>query len=345
MKVIHDAGSEVSSLADARSLAHNLLKYSRPSTSRGIFEILVTALPLAAILVAMWYLSGISYWLTLLAAIPAAGFLVRLFLIQHDCGHGSFFANRHANDWVGRIIGVFTLTPYSYWKRTHAIHHAGSGSLERRGLGDITTMTVREYRDSSFLRRLGYRLFRNPITLFLIGPAYQFLLQHRLPVGLMRRGWKPWASAMGTNAGIAILAGLAVWFIGWQSLVLIYLPVIIIAASLGVWLFFVQHQFEHTTWDNDPEWNLHEAALHGSSHYDLHPVLRWMTANIGIHHVHHLCSRIPFYHLPRVLRDYPELKNVGRITLWQSFKCVRLTLWDENQRRLVPFSAANATAT
>jgi omega-6 fatty acid desaturase (delta-12 desaturase) len=288
----------------------------------------------------MWYLLDVSYLLAMLVAIPAAGFLVRLFLIQHDCGHGSFFASRRANDWVGRIIGVFTLTPYGYWKRTHAIHHAGSGSLERRGLGDITTMTLREYRESPWWHRLGYRLFRNPVTLFIVGPMYQFLLQHRLPVGLMRAGWRPWLSTMGTNAGIAAVVGLSVWFIGWQATALIYLPVMIMAASLGVWLFFVQHQFEHTIWDSEPDWNLHEAALHGSSHFDLPPVLRWMTANIGIHHVHHLCSRIPFYHLPRVLKDHPELRDVGRITLWQSFSCVRLALWDETNRRLVPFSAA-----
>jgi omega-6 fatty acid desaturase (delta-12 desaturase) len=283
------------------------------------------------------------WWVSLLIAVPTSGFLVRLFMIQHDCGHGAFFANRSMNDWVGRVIGVLTMTPYDVWRRTHASHHAGSGNLNRRGMGDIDTLTVREYRASSRWGRLRYRLYRNPLVMFGLGPAYLFLLQHRLPVGLMRGGWRPWVSTQATNAAIAAIAVALIWLIGVKAFFLVHLPIVLLAATCGVWLFYVQHQFEDTHWNENCRWNLHEAALHGSSHYDLPPPLRWFTANIGIHHVHHLYSRIPYYRLPSVLRDYPELRQVGRLTLLQSFRCARLTLWDETQRRLVSFRSAKAS--
>jgi omega-6 fatty acid desaturase (delta-12 desaturase) len=262
---------------------------------------------------------------------------VRLFMIQHDCGHGSFFRHPLINAWVGRVIGVLTLTPYDFWRRTHAIHHATSGNLERRGIGDIDTLTVREYLALPGWRRLLYRIYRNPLIMFGVGPAYVFILQFRFPVGLMRGGWQPWLSTMATNAGIAVLVATVMWFVGVGPFLLVHLPITMLAASMGVWLFYVQHQFEHTFWAEEGSWNLHEAALHGSSHYDLPGVLRWLTANIGVHHIHHLCSRIPYYRLPRVLQDFPELRRVSRLTLWQSFGCVRLTLWDEGRGRLISF--------
>jgi omega-6 fatty acid desaturase (delta-12 desaturase) len=186
-------------------------------------------------------------------------------------------------------------------------------------------------------------LYRHPLVMFGIGPAYLFLLKHRLPFGLMRAGWKPWLSAMATNFAIAVLAATLIWFIGIKAFLLVHLPVILLAATFGVWLFYVQHQFEQTTWKQDADWNLHADALHGSSHYDLPAILRWFTANIGIHHVHHLCSRIPYYRLPQALRDHPELRGLGRLTLLQSFSCVRLVLWDETQRRLVSFRDVRAS--
>jgi omega-6 fatty acid desaturase (delta-12 desaturase) len=323
----------------ARVWAQVLARYRQPSYGRGIVELVITILPLAALWVLMWAMLDLGYWFALPLAIPAAAFLVRLFMIQHDCGHGSFFRHRLANDWIGRIIGVLTLTPYGFWRRTHAMHHASSGNLDRRGLGDVDTLTVDEYLARSIWGRLRYRLYRHPLVMFGIGPAYQFILKHRLPVGLMRRGWQPWASTMGTNIAIVTL----VWFIGIKAFLLVYLPISLLAASAGVWLFYVQHQFERTTWDNDSEWNLHQAALHGSSHYDLPAFLRWFTANIGVHHVHHLCSRIPYYRLPRVMREHPELRDVSRLTLLESFRCVRLVLWDERQRRLVPFHDVRAS--
>jgi len=269
--------------------------------------------------------------------VPAAGCVVRIFIIQHDCGHGAFFHHRLANDWVGRVIGVLTLTPYDFWRRTHAVHHATSGNLDRRGTGDIDTLTVHEYLALSRWRRLGYRIYRHPIIMFGLGPAFLFIVQHRLPVGLMRAGWQPWLSAMATNVTIAAVVATVISLVGVVPFLIVHLPIMLLASSVGVWLFYVQHQFEHTEWARDGAWNLQEAALHGSSYYDLPSVLRWFTANIGVHHVHHLCSRIPYYRLPLVLRDYPELGVTGRLTLVQSFRCVRLVLWDEALQRLVSF--------
>jgi omega-6 fatty acid desaturase (delta-12 desaturase) len=258
-------------------------------------------------------------------------------MIQHDCGHGAFFRHRSANDWVGRAISVLTLTPYDFWRRTHAIHHATSGNLDQRGIGDVDTLTVSEYLSLSRWRRLRYRLYRHPLVMFGFGPAYLFLLQQRLPVGLMRAGWQPWLSTMATNVGIALLVAITMRVVGVGPFLLVHLPIMFIGASLGVWLFYVQHQFEDTFWAYNKAWNMHEAALHGSSYYDLPIILRWLTANIGVHHIHHLCSRIPFYRLPLALRQNPDLANVGRLTLGQSLACVRLVLWDEAARRLISF--------
>jgi omega-6 fatty acid desaturase (delta-12 desaturase) len=249
------------------------------------------------------------------------------------------------NDWIGRGIGTLTLTPYEFWRRSHAIHHATAGNLDRRGFGDVDTLTVREYLARSRWGRLKYRLYRHPIVMFGIGPAYLFLLQHRIPMGFMRNGWRPWASTMLTNLAIALIVAALTWLIGIKAFVVVHLPIMMLAATVGVWLFYVQHQFEYTMWERDSKWSLHDAALHGSSHYDLPALLRWFTANIGIHHVHHLCSRIPYYRLPSVLRDHPELRGMGRITLLESFRCVRLVLWDEGQRRLVSFREVRASAT
>ncbi|MDO8976566.1 fatty acid desaturase [Reyranella sp.] len=327
----------------ARTWAQILSRYRQPSNSRSIFEIAVTVVPLIALWALAWATLDIGYWLALPLAFAAGAFMVRLFAIQHDCGHGAFFRQRSANDWIGRIASVLTLTPYEVWRRTHATHHASTGNLDKRGLGDVDTLTVEEYRARSMWGRLRYRLYRHPLVMFGLGPAYLFIVQHRLPIGLMRDGWRPWISTMANNLAIVLVAGLLIWLVGIKAFLLIHLPVLLLSASVGVWLFFVQHQFEHTKWDNDPDWNLHEAALHGSSHYDLPAFLRWFTANIGIHHVHHLSSRIPYYRLPHVLRDHPELRDVGRLTLIQSFRCVRLVLWDETQRRLVSFREARAS--
>ena len=335
-----DHNSSQDSTLDIQSLRGRLAGYRDPSLRRSLTEIAITALPLIGLWAAMWALLHVSYWLSLMLAIPAAGFLVRLFMIQHDCSHGAFFRHRAINDWVGRVIGVATLTPYDYWKRTHAAHHASSGNLDRRGMGDVSTVTVREYLAMNWRGKLGYRLYRHPAVMFGLGPAYLFILQHRAPLGLMRgAGWSPWISTMATNAGIAAVVAVLVWLIGVGPFLAIHLPIAVLAASIGVWLFYVQHQFEETAWAHEPAWSHPEAALHGSSHYDLPLVLRWFTANIGVHHVHHLNSRIPYYRLGEVLRNHPELSGVGRLTLWQSLRCIRFALWDESSSRLVSFSA------
>ncbi len=323
--------------ADLRALARSLARYREPSHGRSVVEVLITVVSFAGLWSLMWLSLHAGYELCLLLALPTAGFLVRLFMIQHDCGHGSLFRHRSANDWLGRIIGVVTLTPYDFWRHTHAAHHASSGNLDRRGMGDVDTLTVNEYLSRSRWGRLRYRMYRHPLVMFGLGPAYLFFLQQRLPVGLMRVGWKPWLSTMATNVAILLAAAVTVRIVGLGPFLLIHLPVMLIGASLGVWLFYVQHQFEHTYWARGKAWSLHEAALYGSSHYELPSVLRWFTANIGLHHLHHLCCRIPFYRLPLALRQHPDLVEVGRLTLGQSFVCVRRVLWDEASGRLITF--------
>ena len=321
-----------------------LLRYRQPSGTRSVMELIITGVPFLAIWAAMWAALDFGFYsLCFLLAVPAAGFLVRLFLIQHDCGHGSFFKHRLVNDWVGRAIGVLTLTPYDMWRREHAIHHATAGNLDRRGMGDIRTLTVNEYLALPFLRRLQYRLYRNPFVMFALGPAFVFVLAQRLPIGAMTAGWRPWVSTMATNAAIAAVAVAMMWLVGVGPFLIVHVPIMLLAATIGVWLFYVQHQFDDAVWARGASWDLHEAALHGSSYYDLPGVLRWFTANIGIHHIHHLCSRIPFYRLRQVLRDHPELGAVGRVTLLQSLRSVRLALWDEYRQRMVSFREMRAS--
>lgn len=319
-----------------------LSKYREPQLWRSLFELTVTFLPFLMLWALAWWALSVSYWLSLAISVVNAGFLVRLFAIQHDCGHGAFFKNRVVSDWVGRVLGVLTLTPYDVWRRTHSMHHSSAGNLARRGIGDVHTLTVAEYQALSPLWRLHYRLYRHPFTLFGLGPGYIFILQNRLPIGLMTAGWRYWTSAMGTNLAIAVVLGVILYFGGLAPVLLVFLPTTLLAASAGVWLFFIQHQFEETSWNQDEDWQLHDAALHGSSFYDLPAVLRWFTANIGIHHVHHLYSRIPFYRLTEVLRDHTVLTTMNRMTLAESFACSRLHLWDESHRRLLSFRQAKA---
>ena len=331
------SAAAAASVADIRALERSLARYREPNQARSMIEIAITAVPFVLLWLSMALSLQIGYGLYLLLAVPAAGFLVRLFMIQHDCGHGSFFRRRSVNDWVGRVIGVFTLTPYDFWRRSHGIHHATSGNLDRRGIGDIDTLTVREYLALSRWGRLRYRLYRNPVIMFGVGPIYLFMLRHRLPLGQMRQGWAPWVSTMATNGAIACIVAGMMWCVGVRTFLLVHLPIAVLGGAIGVWLFYVQHQFDRTVWSDERNWSFATAALYGSSHYDLPVVLRWFTANIGLHHIHHLCSRIPFYRLPLALRRHPDLANVGRVTLGQSLACVPLVLWDESERRLITF--------
>ena len=329
---------------DPKALVRELAPYRSPKLWRSIFELAVTLVPFVALSGLMMAAVEQGYWLALLLLPLAAGLLLRLFLIQHDCGHGAFFPRRSANDWAGRCLGVLTLTPYACWARSHALHHASAGNLDARGFGDVDTLTVREFRSRSRLGRALYRMYRHPLVLFGLGPAYLFLLRHRLPIGLMSAGSRYWLSAIGTNVVLALLLGVLISQFGLAAVLLVQLPALLIAASVGVWLFYVQHQFEEGHWEREGQWSFHEAALQGSSHLELPPVLRWFTANIGAHHIHHLASRVPYYRLPEVLRDRPELVGVNRLTIRDTFRTFGLALWDEDQKRLVPFAAVKQPA-
>ncbi len=319
-----------------------LAPYKRPCLRRALTQLLDTAIPFAL----LWYLMArsleVSYALTLLLALPAAGLFVRLFILQHDCGHGSFFRSRSANHAVGAALGVVTLFPYGYWRRTHAIHHATSGNLDHREFGDIVTLTVHEYRARSWWGRLRYRLYRSAAVLLVLGPAFQFLIKHRFPFDIPWSWKREWASVLWTNVAIAAVYGGLCAALGWRTVALVHLPIVLFAGVLGVWLFYVQHQFHETYWEHDDAWDFYRAGVHGSSFYDLPRLLHWFTANIGYHHIHHLASLIPNYRLAECFRDNPALQRVTRLTFRQSLRCARLKLWDEERRALVSFRELRA---
>jgi len=305
---------------------------------RSTYQLLSTAILFAAALAMMAVASQDYYWLSLLLAIPTAGLLVRLFIIQHDCGHGSFFRSRTANDSVGRALSVLTLTPYGSWSQGHAIHHASTGNLDRRGRGDVETWTVAEYEAAGPLKKFFYRLYRNPLVMVVIGAPLNFIVLQRLPVGHGFRDRDSRHSILALNLALLVVFGLAVAAFGILPVVATYLPVMIIASWIGNWLFYVQHQFDPTHWERDHEWNFHTAALSGSSYFKLPAILQWFSGNIGLHHVHHLCSRVPNYRLQACLDAAPELHGVTKVvTLRESFGCWRLSLWDEGREALVGF--------
>lgn len=311
--------------------------YLGPDHRRSVLQLIGTLTGFAVFYVAAFAALGVSYFLTLLLAVPAAAFLVRLFMIQHDCGHGSYFRSPRARDVVGFCIGVLTLTPYQYWRRTHAYHHAHSGDLDLRGFGDVETRTVREYLALSRWGRLGYRFYRNPAVMLLLGPIFHFMLKHRYPWEVPREWKSAWASIWWTNAFLAGILILAAFTIGLGSFLMVQVPITIMSGGAGILLFYVQHQFEETYWHRKPDWDYFEAAVFGSSHLVLPPPLQWLTASIGVHHVHHLSSRIPNYRLQECLDANPELQRATRVTLRDSARLFRLTLWDEEADRMIGF--------
>ena len=327
----------------AREWVKILSEYREPNTLRSSVELAITVGAFVLLWALAWYVMSTSPVLTFVISLCNAAFLLRLFIIQHDCGHSAFLKNRVLSDWLGRVLGIVTLTPYDVWRSSHALHHSSSGNLGRRGMGDVHTLTVVEYQGKTPLKRLLYRLYRHPLVLFGLGPGYLFLLQNRLPLGLTGQA-KYWVSSMGTNAVIFFALSVMFYFGGVMPILLIFLPSTLLAASAGVWLFYVQHQFEDTHWEAEENWDLHDAALHGSSHYVMPSVLQWVSGNIGIHHVHHLYSRIPFYRLPEVLRDHDVLASSNRMTIKQSLQSARLHLWDEKRKKLVSFGQASAQA-
>ncbi len=339
----HENDASTAHTKNARDWVKILSEYREPDTARSSFELAITVGGFVLLWALAWFFMANSPLLTFVISLCNAAFLLRLFIIQHDCGHSAFLKNRVLSDWLGRALGIVTLTPYDVWRSSHALHHSSSGNLGRRGMGDVHTLTVEEYQAKTPVQRLLYRLYRHPLVLFGLGPGYLFILQNRLPLGFTGHA-KYWVSSMGTNAVIFIALAVMFYFGGVMPILLIFLPSTLLAASAGVWLFYVQHQFEDTHWEAEQDWDLHDAALHGSSHYVLPSVLQWLSGNIGIHHVHHLYSRIPFYRLPEVLRDHDILASSNRMTIRQSLQSARLHLWDENRKKLVSFGQAKAQA-
>lgn len=316
-----------------------------PDAKRSLIQLATTAILFVLLLVVMAAASHSHYWLTLLLAVPTAGMLVRLFIIQHDCGHGSFFNSRAANDFLGRAISVLTLTPYECWKRDHASHHASTGNLDRRGLGDVETLTVAEYQALALRKKLLYRLYRSPFVMVVLGAPINFILLQRLPLGRAFRDPKSRRSVLALDLALLVAFGLPCAIFGVVPVVGTYLPVMIIASWIGNWLFYVQHQFETTYWERDGDWDFHVAAVSGSSYFKLPPILQWFSGNIGLHHVHHLCSRIPNYRLQACLDAAPELDRLAKpISLRESLGCWRLALWDEHRQLLVGFRDLKALA-
>jgi omega-6 fatty acid desaturase (delta-12 desaturase) len=320
----------------AHSLATPLAEYRQPSLNSSLWQLGSTLAAFCGTWWLMWWVYPHSYLATLALAAPCAALLVRLFILQHDCGHGSFFASKRANDIVGSLLGVLTMTPHYRWRKTHAIHHATNGDLDRRGNGDVLMLTVREYLALSPIRRFVYRVNRHPLVLFGIAPFFYFTVWQRFVYE--PRAWrKERASVLWTDLAI-LVCGLVLWrVVGLERLLLIHLPVVALASSAGVWLFYVQHQFDPSYWERHDQWDYFAAGIEGSSYYQLPRPLQWVTASIGLHHIHHIDSQIPNYRLQECLDQHPELQNVQHLTLWESLSCAALKLWDEDQSRMVGF--------
>jgi omega-6 fatty acid desaturase (delta-12 desaturase) len=311
-------------------------RYQKPSIGKGVWQIINTLVPYVALWCLMYLSVSVSWWLTIPLAALAGAFLVRMFIISHDCGHGSFFKSKVANHILGAVTGVLTFTPFYHWRWEHSIHHSSSGDLDRRGTGDVWTLTVQEYLESSRWRRFSYRLARNPIVLFIIAPLVLFVVLQRFPK--LRAPTKERYSVYWTNLAIGSIAAGLILLFGLKAYLIIQLTVLMVAGSAGVWLFYVQHQFEGVYWERAGEWDYATAALKGSSFYKLPRVLQWFSGNIGFHHIHHLSPRIPNYHLEKCHRAEPLFQAVKPVTLFSSMKSFTFRLWDERRRKLVGYS-------
>jgi acyl-lipid omega-6 desaturase (Delta-12 desaturase) len=319
-----------------------LATYAQPRLDRSLLDLATSVVPYLALSVAMYLAVRVSYVLALVIAVPTAGFLVRTFIVFHDCSHGSFLSSKRANVWVGVVLGLIVYSPFLRWRHDHAIHHATSGDLDRRGGGDVHTLTVAEYRALPWRGRLGYRLFRNPLVMFGIGPIVALLVGPRL----VARGARPRLrrSVIATNIALGGAIGALCWVMGWRDYLLVQGPTIMLAGGVGIWLFYVQHQFEDAYWQGTGSWSYANAALRGSSYLKLPKVLQFFSGNIGLHHVHHLSARIPNYNLQRAHDENPMFHDVPTLSLWDGLRAVRLKLWDEERGRLVTFAEATDVA-
>jgi len=315
-----------------------LAPYAQPHLGRSLLDLVTSVVPYLGLSVLMYLSLGYSYLLALLIAIPAAGFLVRTFILFHDCSHGSFLPSKRANMWLGVALGLFVYSPFLRWRHDHAIHHATSGDLDRRGGGDVRTLTVSEYAELSWRGRLAYRLFRNPLIMFGVGPIVALLVGPRLVPRSARPRLR--RSVIGTNVALAVLVGALCWLMGWRDYLLVQAPTVLLAGSAGIWLFYVQHQFEDAYWESADGWSYADAALRGSSYLKLPKVLQFFSGNIGLHHVHHLSARIPNYNLQRAHDENPIFHQVPTLSMWDGLRAVRFKLWDEDSGRLVSFAEA-----
>jgi acyl-lipid omega-6 desaturase (Delta-12 desaturase) len=317
-----------------------LAPYAQAHNGRALVGLGTSVLPYLALSYAMYRAMGVSDLFVLALAIPSAAFLVRTFIVFHDCSHSSFLVGRRANAWLGTALGLLLYAPFLRWQHDHAIHHATSGDLGRRGVGDVRTLTVAEYRGLSRRGRLGYGLVRSPLLMFVLGPVVAMVVGPRF----VARGARPRMrrSVIGTDLALAVLIGMLCWLIGWWAYLLVFGPPALLAGSIGIWLFYVQHQFEDAYWESGENWNYADAALRGSSYLRLPPLLRFCTGNIGYHHVHHLSARIPYYNLRRAHEENEIFRAVPTLSLMDGLRAVALKLWDEDRGRLVTFAQARA---
>ena len=327
--------AEGESKTDTPAWKEIVARYQKPSVGRGVWQIVNTLVPYAALWYLMYLSLAVSWWLTLPLAVLAGAFLVRVFIIFHDCGHGSFFKSAAANHILGAITGVLTFTPYYHWRWEHAIHHSSAGDLDRRGTGDVWTLTVQEYLEASRWKRFAYRLARNPVVLFVLAPLFLFVVMQRVPS--LKAPLRERYSVYWTNLAMGVIAAGLIWVFGLKAYLIIQLTAVMVAGSAGVWLFYVQHQFEGVYWERGDEWDYATAALKGSSFYKLPRVLQWFSGNIGFHHIHHLSPRIPNYFLEKCHKAEPLFQTVKPVTLFSSFKSFTFRLWDEQRRKLVGY--------
>ncbi|WP_026693414.1 fatty acid desaturase [Peribacillus kribbensis] len=317
------------------NLKKQISEYEKPDYRNSMFQIINTLVPFML----LWYLAyksiDFSVILTLAITVVAAGFLIRIFIIFHDCCHFSFFKNRRANKILGTVTGILTLFPFSQWQHDHSVHHAGSGNLDKRGTGDIWVLTVNEYLAAGMWTRIMYRLYRNPFVMFGLGPIYAFLIKNRFNRTGARM--KERINTYVTNIFIVVLVLFFCWLVGWQAFILVQGPIFLISGSLGIWLFYVQHTFEDSYFEENGEWEYVKAAVEGSSFYKLPKLLQWLTGNIGFHHVHHLSPRVPNYKLEKAHKHAPPLHNVPTITLAASLSSLRFRLWDEHKKKFVSY--------